>query len=121
MLNTLKKGIALLSVLLMLGMAQTEAQNNISSPYSGYGIGLLDNVTSSPLAVEDYMDAICAELTEEWDDSPLREDAVGVWTGEGYLRRVHRAAQVLTRFAINSEFRTIATEQDFADHIFRVG
>ena len=50
MLNTLKKGIALLSVLLMLGMAQTEAQNNISSPYSGYGIGLLDNVTSSPLA-----------------------------------------------------------------------
>ena len=67
----------------------------------------------TPEQVEDYMDAICAELTEEWDDSPLREDAVGEWTGEGYLRRVHRAAQVLTRFAMNSEFRTIATEQTF--------
>lgn len=67
----------------------------------------------TPEQVEDYMDAICAELTEEWEDSPLREDAVGEWTGEGYLRRVHRAAQVLTRFAANSEFRTLATEQTF--------
>ena len=67
----------------------------------------------TPEQVEDSMDAICAELTAEWEDSPLREDAIGEWTGEGYLRRVHRAAQVLTRFAINSEFRTIATEQTF--------
>ena len=67
----------------------------------------------TPEQVEDYMDAICAELTEEWNDSPLREDAVGEWTGEGYLRRAHRAAQVITRFAMNSEFRTIATEQTF--------
>ena len=67
----------------------------------------------TPEQVEDYMDAICAELTEEWEDSPLRGDAVGEWTGEGYLRRIHRAAQVLTRFAANSDFRTIATEQAF--------
>ena len=50
MLNTLKKGIALLLVLMSLGLARVQAQNNISSPYSGYGVGLLDNVTSSPLA-----------------------------------------------------------------------
>jgi ATP-dependent helicase/nuclease subunit B len=61
------------------------------------------------------MDAILAELTEEWEESPLRGDALGEWTGEGYLRRVRRAAQVLTRFAANSEFRTIATEQAFGD------
>lgn len=67
----------------------------------------------TPEQVDGYMDAICAELTEEWSDSPLQQDAVGEWTGEGYLRRVHRAAQVLTRFAMNSEFRTIATEQTF--------
>ena len=67
----------------------------------------------SPEQVDGYMDAICAELTEEWEDSPLRQDAVGEWTGAGYLRRVHRAARVLTRFAANSDFRTIATEQVF--------
>ena len=69
----------------------------------------------TPEQVDGYMDAICAELTEEWADSPLRDDAIGEWTGEGYLRRVHRAAQVLTRFAANSEFRTIATEQAFGE------
>ena len=65
--------------------------------------------------VDGIMDAICAELTQEWEDSPLREDAVGEWTGEGYLRRVRRAAQVLTRFAANSDFRTIATEKPFGE------
>ena len=69
----------------------------------------------TPDQVDGYMDAICAELTEEWRDSPLRDDAIGEWTGEGYLRRVHRAAQVLTRFAANSDFRTIATEQAFGE------
>ena len=69
----------------------------------------------TPDQVDGYMDAICAELTQEWADSPLRDDAVGEWTGEGYLRRVRRAAQVLTRFAANSDFRTIATEQVFGD------
>ena len=69
----------------------------------------------TPEMVDGYMDAVCAELTEEWNDSPLREDAVGEWTGEGYLRRVHRAAQVLTRFAANSDFRTIATELSFGE------
>ena len=69
----------------------------------------------TPEQVDGYMDAVCAELTEEWEDSPLRSDAVGEWTGEGYLRRVRRAAQVLTRFAANSDFRTIATEQAFGE------
>ncbi len=69
----------------------------------------------TPEQVDGFMDAVCAELTEEWEDSPLRSDAVGEWTGEGYLRRVRRAAQVLTRFAANSDFRTIATEQVFGE------
>ncbi len=69
----------------------------------------------TPEQVDGYMDAVCAELTEEWEDSPLRSDAVGEWTGDGYLRRVRRAAQVLTRFARNSDFRTIATEQVFGE------
>lgn len=63
--------------------------------------------------VDGIMDAICAELTEEWENGPLREDAMGIWQGEEYLRRVHHAARVLTRFAANSDFRTIATEQSF--------
>ena len=61
------------------------------------------------------MDGILNELTEEWKEGPLREDAVGAWQGEGYLRRVRHAARVLTRFAANSEFRTIATEQPFGE------
>ncbi len=69
----------------------------------------------TPEQVDGYMDAVCAELAEEWQDTPLREDALGEWTGEGYLRRVRHAAQVLTRFAANSEFRTIATEQAFGE------
>ena len=69
----------------------------------------------TPDQADRYMDTICAELTEEWQDGPLRNDALGEWTGEGYLRRVRHAAQVLTRFAANSEFRTIATEQSFGD------
>ena len=69
----------------------------------------------TPEQADGYMDAVCAELTEEWRDSPLRDDAVGEWTGEGYLRRVRHAARVLTRFAANSEFRTIATEQAFGE------
>ena len=63
--------------------------------------------------VDGMMDAICAELTEEWDGSSLREDAMGIWQGEEYLRRIHHAARVLTRFAANSDFRTIATERSF--------
>ena len=69
----------------------------------------------SPEQADGYMDAICAELTEEWQDGPLQGDALGEWTGEGYLRRVHHAARVLTRFAANSDFRTIATEQAFGE------
>ena len=69
----------------------------------------------TPEQVDGYMDAICAELTEEWKDSPLRDDALGEWTGGEYLRRVHHAAQALTRFAANSEFRTIATEKSFGE------
>ena len=61
------------------------------------------------------MDAVLAELTEQWTDSPLRADALGEWQGGEYLRRVRRAARVLTRFAANSEFRTIGTEQAFGE------
>ena len=63
--------------------------------------------------VDEIMDAVCAEQAEAWEGGPLREDALGIWQGEEYLRRVHHAARVLTRFAANSEFRTIATEQGF--------
>ncbi|MCR5296203.1 MAG: PD-(D/E)XK nuclease family protein [Clostridiales bacterium] len=59
------------------------------------------------------MDRVCAELTREWERGPLGEDALGVWQGEDYLRRVHFAAWTLTRFAANSDFKTIATEQSF--------
>ena len=63
--------------------------------------------------VDGIMDGICAELTKEWEGGPLREDAMGIWQGEEYLRRIHYTARVLTRFAANSDFRTIATEQSF--------
>ena len=63
--------------------------------------------------VDGMMDDICAELTAEWEGTPLREDPLGIWQGEETLRRVHHAARVLTRFAKNSDFRTIATEQSF--------
>ena len=59
------------------------------------------------------MDGICRDLTAEWTGGPLKEDALGVWKGEGYQRRVHHAAWALTRFAANSSFRTIATERSF--------
>ena len=59
------------------------------------------------------MDRICGELTAEWTGGPLKGDALGVWKGESYQRRVHHAAWALTRFAANSSFRTIATERSF--------
>ena len=49
--------------------------------------------------VDGIMDSICAELTQEWEGGPLREDPLGIWQGEETLRRVHHAARVLTRFA----------------------
>ncbi len=59
------------------------------------------------------MDSVIREMTDEWEGGPLREDALGVWQGESYIRRVHHAGWALTRFAANSDFRTIATEQTF--------
>ena len=59
------------------------------------------------------MDGVLRELTEEWAEGPLKDDAAGVWHGETLTRRVRYAAWALTRFAANSDFRTIATEQDF--------
>ena len=61
------------------------------------------------------MDGVLRELTEEWTEGPLRDDAAGVWHGENLTRRVRYAAWALTRFAANSDFRTIATEQAFGD------
>ena len=63
--------------------------------------------------VNSLMDGILSELTKEWEDSPLKQDALGEWQGETYKRRIRHAAGVLTRFAANSDFRTIATEQSF--------
>jgi len=68
-----------------------------------------------PERVDAVMDEILADLTKEWEDSPLRADALGEWKGAEYLRRVHHAAQVLTRFAANSEFRTVETELSFGE------
>ena len=62
---------------------------------------------------ERVMDDVLRELTEEWAEGPLQEDAIGVWQGETLDRRVRYAAWALTRFAANSDFRTIATEQTF--------
>lgn len=69
----------------------------------------------APEQVDKVMDGILSDLTKEWEDSPLRNDALGEWKGEEYLRRIRRAAQVLTRFAANSEFRTVATELGFGE------
>jgi len=63
--------------------------------------------------VDRMMDGILDSLTEEWQEGPLRDGAIGWWQGETYVRRVRHAARVLTRFAGNSDFRTIATELDF--------
>ena len=65
--------------------------------------------------VDELVTGICAEETREWEYGPLREDALGIWQGEDYLRRVRHAARTLTRFAANSDFRTIATEQAFGE------
>jgi len=65
--------------------------------------------------VDGLMDEIVGELTEQWAEGPLRESAVGLWQGETYVRRIRRAARVLTRFAANSDFRTIATELSFGE------
>lgn len=65
--------------------------------------------------VDELVSGICAEATKEWEYGPLREDALGIWQGEDYLRRVRHAAGTLTRFAANSDFRTIATEQVFGE------
>ena len=69
----------------------------------------------APERVDEVMDKILADLTAEWEDSPLTDDALGEWRGEGYLRRIRRAARVLTRFAANSDFRTVATELRFGE------
>ena len=61
------------------------------------------------------LDGVIRELTADWEGGPLRNDALGVWQGEDYLRRVRHAAWALTRFAANSDFRTIATERRFGE------
>lgn len=59
------------------------------------------------------MDGILDGLTAEWEDGPLTEDACGRWTGDTYRGQARRAARTLTRFAGNSDFRTVATELAF--------
>ena len=63
--------------------------------------------------VDQLMDGILDDLTLPWEEGPLREDAAGRWQGESYLRRVRRAASVLTRSAANSDFKVLGTEMEF--------
>ena len=63
--------------------------------------------------VNRLMDGVLDPLTGEWEDGPLSADALGRWRGEEYVRRVRRAALVLTRFAANSDFRILGTEIGF--------
>ncbi len=59
------------------------------------------------------LDRILSALTDPWTDSPLSADALSRWQGEEYIRRARRAAQVLTRFAANSDFIPVGTEVEF--------
>ena len=59
------------------------------------------------------MEAILDQLTQSWEEGPLRESALGRWQGEEYLRRVRHAASVLTRFASNADFQPLGTEMEF--------
>ena len=63
--------------------------------------------------VNRLMDGILTHLAEEWADSPLTAGAAGLWKGEDLLRRARHAADVLTRFAANSDFRVVGTEMEF--------
>lgn len=61
------------------------------------------------------LERILDELTEEWTDGPLKEDAYGEWQGKDTLQQIRGAARMLNLFAANSDFRTVATEQKFGD------
>ena len=63
--------------------------------------------------VQDLIGAVLEDLTLPWEEGPLREDSMGRWQGEAYLRRIRHAASVLTRFAANSDFRILGTEMEF--------
>lgn len=63
--------------------------------------------------VRQLMTEILDRLTRDWQDGPLREDALGRWQGEEYVRRVRHAASVLTRYTANGDFRVLGTEMEF--------
>ena len=67
----------------------------------------------NPDRIGQLMDEILDRLTLPWAESPLQENALGLWQGEEYLRRVRHAASVLTGFAANSDFRVQGTELEF--------
>ena len=66
-----------------------------------------------PARADALMDAVLDQLIAGWQDSPLQQDALGLWQGEELLRRVRHAASVLTRFAGNSDFEVAGTEVEF--------
>lgn len=64
-------------------------------------------------AIDRMVDQVVAPLTAEWENGPLREDAIGRQLGEQYIRSVRRAAWMFTRHARNSRFTTVGAEVRF--------
>lgn len=64
-------------------------------------------------SIDRLMDKALEPLTEEWENGPLREDAMGRSLGEEYIRSVRRSAWMFTRHARNSRFTTVGTEVRF--------
>jgi len=65
--------------------------------------------------VDRILDAQFAQAEKSWEDGPLREDAIGRWTGADAEQAVRRSAHVLVKQAANSSFRTVRTEAAFGD------
>lgn len=65
--------------------------------------------------IDHILDSQFAEAEKAWADGPLRDDAIGVWTGRDAQRAVRRSAHVLMKHAANSAFHPIRTEAVFGD------
>ncbi len=63
--------------------------------------------------IDRLVDQALEPLTAEWENGPLREDAMGRSLGEEYIRDVRKSAWMFTRHARNSHFTTMGTEIRF--------